>query len=108
MLCVCAGLNYICHFYLVFQRHRHRVKKKQIKGMQFVVLCHRKLTRPLSLQDLFKMGLDFERFYTRNVYRRIRDLWNRPIGSTPGAYFDIVDRVSDDHNWTFRYAVLIL
>ena len=51
------------------------------------------------------MGLDFERFYTRNVYRRIRDLWNRPIGSTPGAYFDIVDRVSDDHNWTFRYAV---
>ena len=50
------------------------------------------------------MGLDFERFYTRNVYRRIRDAWNRPIASTPGAYFDIVDRVSDDNNWTFRYA----
>ena len=50
------------------------------------------------------MGLDFERFFTRNMYRRIRDAWNRPIASTPGAYFDIVDRVSDDNNWTFRYA----
>ena len=54
------------------------------------------------MQDLFKMNLDFEMFYTRNIYRRIRDCWNRPIGSTPGAYTDLVDRVSDDYNWTFR------
>ena len=56
----------------------------------------------LLSQDLFKMNLDFERFYTRNMYRRVRDCWNRPIASTPGAYFDVVDRVSDDFNWTFR------
>ena len=48
------------------------------------------------------MGLDFERFYTRNIYRKVRDCWNRPIGSTPGAYFDIVDRTSDDNFCTFR------
>ena len=48
------------------------------------------------------MGLDWEMFYTRNIYRRIRDCWNRPIASTPGAYFDVVDRVSEDFNWTFR------
>jgi len=52
--------------------------------------------------DLFKMGLDFERFYMRNIYRKIRDCWNRPISSTPGAYFDVVDRTSDDNYWTFR------
>ena len=56
----------------------------------------------LVLQDLFKMRLDWEMFYTRNIYRRIRDCWNRPIASTPGAYTDLVDRVSDDSNWTFR------
>ena len=50
------------------------------------------------------MGLDFEMFYTRNIYRRIRDCWNRPIASTPGAYTELVDRISDDSNWTFRLA----
>ena len=48
------------------------------------------------------MNLDFERFYTRNIYRRVRDCWNRPIASTPGAYFDVVDRVSDNNNWTYK------
>lgn len=52
---------------------------------------------------MFKMNLDFERFFMRNMYRRVRDCWNRPIASTPGAHFDIVDRVSEDYNWTFRY-----
>ena len=50
------------------------------------------------------MNLDFERFYTRNMYRRIRDCWNRPIASVPGAHVDVMDRVSDDYNWTFKYA----
>ncbi|OTF70789.1 hypothetical protein BLA29_002899 [Euroglyphus maynei] len=45
----------------------------------------------------------FESFYTRNIYRRIRDAWNRPIASVPGAEIDVVDRHSSDHNWTFEY-----
>ena len=48
------------------------------------------------------MNRGFETFFARNMYRRVRDCWNRPIGSTPGAYTDVVDRVSDDYNWTFR------
>ena len=56
----------------------------------------------LHVQDMFKMHLEFERFFTRNIYRRGRDCFERPIASTPGAYFDLVDRVSDNHNWTFR------
>lgn len=43
----------------------------------------------------------FESFYTRNVYRRIRDCLNQPICSVPGAVIDLVDRVSYDNNWTF-------
>jgi serine palmitoyltransferase len=44
----------------------------------------------------------FESFYTRNLYRRIRDCWNRPICSVPGAEFDVMDRESPDYGWTFR------
>ncbi|XP_067947887.1 serine palmitoyltransferase 2-like isoform X2 [Watersipora subatra] len=44
----------------------------------------------------------FESFYTRNMYRRIRDCWNRPICSVPGATLTLVDRRSDDFGWTFE------
>jgi len=45
---------------------------------------------------------EYECFYTRNLYTRIRDCFNRPICSVPGATIDIMERVSDDYNWTFK------
>lgn len=45
----------------------------------------------------------YECFYTRNMYTRVRDIFNRPIASVPGAHVDLVERVSDDYNWTYRY-----
>lgn len=46
---------------------------------------------------------DFEAFYTRNLYTRIRDCWNRPICSVAGPEIDILERTSDDFNWNFNY-----
>lgn len=54
-------------------------------------------------RDFVPLYQDFENFYTRNLYMRIRDNWNRPICSAPGALFDVMERVSDDYNWTFRF-----
>ncbi|XP_006865685.1 PREDICTED: serine palmitoyltransferase 3 [Chrysochloris asiatica] len=54
-------------------------------------------------RDFVPLYQDFENFYTRNLYMRIRDNWNRPICSAPGPQFDIMERVSDDYNWTFRF-----
>ncbi|KAJ8409128.1 hypothetical protein AAFF_G00241490 [Aldrovandia affinis] len=51
---------------------------------------------------------DFENFYTRNLYMRIRDSWNRPICSVPGAKMDLAERVSHDYNWTFHYTGNVL
>ncbi|CAF0836525.1 unnamed protein product, partial [Didymodactylos carnosus] len=45
----------------------------------------------------------YESFYTRNMYTRVRDIFNRPIGSVASSEFDLVERVSDDYNWTYRY-----
>lgn len=56
----------------------------------------------LLLQDFVPLYQDFENFYTRNLYMRIRDNWNRPICSVPGAKMDVVERVSHDYNWTFE------
>lgn len=53
-------------------------------------------------KDFVPLYKSFEAFYTRNLYTRIRDCWNRPISSTPGAYFKVVERKSDDYGWTFN------
>ncbi|OWK09800.1 SPTLC2, partial [Cervus elaphus hippelaphus] len=53
--------------------------------------------------DFVSLYQDFENFYTRNLYMRIRDNWNRPICSVPGARVDIMERQSHDYNWSFKY-----
>lgn len=35
---------------------------------------------------------DYEDFYTRRMYYRIHDCWNRPIGSAPTSWFDVLER----------------
>uniref|UniRef100_A0A146UBA2 serine C-palmitoyltransferase n=1 Tax=Fundulus heteroclitus TaxID=8078 RepID=A0A146UBA2_FUNHE len=54
-------------------------------------------------KDFTPLYQDFENFYNRNLYMRVRDNWNRPICSLPGPVFDLMERVSDDYNWTFRF-----
>lgn len=45
----------------------------------------------------------FEGFYIRNYYRRLRDGWNQPIKSVPGAEIEVMNRYSDDYHVTFKY-----
>lgn len=59
-------------------------------------------------KDFVPLYQDFENFYTRNLYMRIRDNWNRPVCSAPGPHFDMLERVSDDYNWTFRFTGRII
>lgn len=54
------------------------------------------------LQGFVPLFQSWESFYTRNVYRRIRDCWNRPIGTVAGAHMDILERKTDDCGWNFR------
>jgi len=39
----------------------------------------------------------WENFFTRRMYHRIQDCWNRPITGPPGAHINILQRESDDH-----------
>lgn len=38
----------------------------------------------------------WEHFYTRRLYTRIQDCFNRPIASNPGAHIQVLERVSYD------------
>jgi serine palmitoyltransferase len=42
----------------------------------------------------------WENFYTRRLYHRIQDCFNRPIASNPGANILVLERVSTDGNKT--------
>ncbi|KAL7872245.1 hypothetical protein SRHO_G00072280 [Serrasalmus rhombeus] len=59
-------------------------------------------------KDFVPLYQDFENFYTRNLYMRIRDNWNRPICSVPGARMDVMERVTHDYNWTFKHTGTVL
>lgn len=43
----------------------------------------------------------FEDFFTRRLYRRSRDCWNRPISSAPGPWIDVMERETNDYNETY-------
>ncbi|CAH0559915.1 unnamed protein product [Brassicogethes aeneus] len=45
----------------------------------------------------------FSAFYSRYVYRRIRDCWNYPISSVPGSKVVLKERVTNDCGWTFEF-----
>jgi serine palmitoyltransferase len=44
----------------------------------------------------------WENFYTRRLYHRIQDCFNRPIASNPGANILVLERVSRDGNKTMQ------
>ena len=80
-----------------------------VKGLiQNRLKCGFDLIIPFVLQGFVPLYSDFESFYTRNLYTRLRDCFNRPICSVPGAEMDLVGRVTDDYGWTFRYVTCSL
>uniref|UniRef100_A0A1I8A8X2 serine C-palmitoyltransferase n=1 Tax=Steinernema glaseri TaxID=37863 RepID=A0A1I8A8X2_9BILA len=54
-------------------------------------------------RDFVPLFNDFEAVYSRNCYTRVRDVFERPIGSVPGATVDLMDRVTNDYCWSFQY-----
>jgi len=44
----------------------------------------------------------WENFFTRRLYSRICDVFNRPIASNPGAEITVLERVSDDNHKSMK------
>lgn len=109
----------------------HKIEKDELKEKEEVpfaiaVLCHlsylllslfgylrdfmrsvgierRKGGQEKNREGYVQLYNNFESFYTRNVFRRISHCWNQPICSVPAATINVIDRVSDDNNWSFKH-----
>lgn len=44
----------------------------------------------------------FENFYTKRLYHRIQDCFNRPLASSPGAKVNVLERISYNGNKTMQ------
>ena len=56
-----------------------------------------------KMKEFVPLYASFESFYTRNMYNRIQDCFNRPICSVPGATIDLVDRKFSHSGWSCEY-----
>ncbi|KAA3682153.1 serine palmitoyltransferase [Paragonimus westermani] len=61
------------------------------------------VSEPKRTQSFVPLYSSYEAFYTRNLYRRVQDCWNRPICSSPGVEMVVMDRVSKDNGWTLEF-----
>ncbi|KAE9225690.1 hypothetical protein PF002_g14323 [Phytophthora fragariae] len=50
---------------------------------------------------LAKLLVAWESFYTRRLYHRVQDVFNRPVAGAPGAHIDLIQRTSTDGNKSF-------
>ncbi|XP_033734047.1 serine palmitoyltransferase 2-like [Pecten maximus] len=91
---IAAIYTYFCFGLLVVFGHIRDFLRNI--GIEKVKSC----TEP-KLPGFVPLYQSWESFYTRNIYRRIRDCWNRPVTSGAGAELDVVERVSNDNGWNF-------
>ncbi|EGZ20737.1 hypothetical protein PHYSODRAFT_313276 [Phytophthora sojae] len=50
---------------------------------------------------LAKLLIAWESIYTRRLYHRVQDVFNRPVAGAPGAHIDLIQRTSTDGNKSF-------
>lgn len=90
---VIAILTYLCYGILVLTGHIRDFLRNT--GLESDKAC----TEP-KLPGFVPLYQSWESFYTRHVYRRIRDCWNRPICGVAGATMDVMERTTQDHWWS--------
>ncbi|TGZ56819.1 hypothetical protein CRM22_010073 [Opisthorchis felineus] len=61
------------------------------------------VVEPKRTRSFVPLYSSYEAFYTRNLYRRVQDCWNRPICSSPGVQMVVMDRKSNDSGWTLEF-----
>ncbi|GAN08133.1 serine palmitoyltransferase 2 [Mucor ambiguus] len=88
---VCTYLNY---FVLILFGHLRDILGKMFKPQAYT---HLKMS-----QGYAPLVSDFDSFYTRRLYVRIRDCFNRPITGVASRTVKLLDRITPDFNRSFR------
>jgi len=57
----------------------------------------------MTFQGYAPLNDDFDNFYVRRLKVRINDCFARPFTGVPGRYINLLDRVSNDYNSSFKF-----
>ncbi|KAI9486599.1 MAG: pyridoxal phosphate-dependent transferase [Benjaminiella poitrasii] len=87
-------VTYLNIFTLILLGHLRDIVGKFCKPKEY---AHLKMN-----QGYAPLVSDFDSFYTRRLYMRIRDCWNRSITGVPGRQLNVLERYSPDYNKTFK------
>lgn len=87
-------VTYFDYFLLVLLGHIRDFFGKRLRKKAYAHLREQNGYAPLVS--------DFESFYTRRLYTRIRDCWNRPITGVPGRTITVLERSSSNNHETFE------
>ncbi|KAI8137261.1 pyridoxal phosphate-dependent transferase [Fennellomyces sp. T-0311] len=91
LILVSTYLNYLV---LIMLGHLRDILGKVFKRKEYAHLRTNQGYAPLVS--------DFDSFYTRRMYMRIRDCWNRPITGVPTRITTVLERETTDFNKTFN------
>ncbi|KAI9027013.1 pyridoxal phosphate-dependent transferase [Hyaloraphidium curvatum] len=87
--------TYLSYLVLILFGHLRDFFGKIFRAGEYAYLKTQNGYAPLSA--------DFESFFTRRMYARIRDVFNRPITGVPGRTVNLLDRVpADRHKRHFK------
>jgi serine palmitoyltransferase len=97
---IVAYFVYISYAVLIFMGH--------VRDFFAVVFQHGRYLRRKTgvpsdnIQMYAPLLKSWENFFTRRLYSRIQDVFNRPISSNPGAVITVLERVSDDERKSMK------
>ena len=94
-LVICAYIPYIFTFVVSWTR-------ELIYGVGPLRGRSRRQFIETSRHGYVPLFTTFENFYVRNMYRRISNAFGNVLSSGPGATINVIERISEDDNWTFQ------
>ncbi|KAI9275500.1 pyridoxal phosphate-dependent transferase [Phascolomyces articulosus] len=87
-------LTYLNWFILILLGHLRDILGKTFKRGKY---------RHLQVNEGYApLVSDFDSFYTRRLYMRVRDCWNRPITGVASRTVQLLGRTTKDYNKTFQ------
>jgi serine palmitoyltransferase len=87
--------TYLGYLILIIFGHLRDFVGKRINPKAYQYLLEYKGYAPLVS--------DFDSFYSRRLYQRVRDVFNRPVTNVPGRKITVLHRYSLDGNKTFQF-----
>ena len=97
-----AWTTYLGYAVLIFVGHIRELCSKIFKRGRYVSHTSNRDFPSNDITSYAPLLKSFENFYTRRLYHRIQDCFNRPIASNPGSKIDVLERISFDGNKTMQ------